>query len=236
MKDIEKRKNFYTSTLAALLLAALTFANTACGGGGGGGGSVVNPVNNNATAVKLNDGLSALNSATPDYASAKSQLNQVITSPDATTEQKTAAYAGLGWANIKSASATVDIDKAISDFSSAINSQSQQGQVSNVLNQAYVGRAVSQIIKDSAAITSAINDLNSAGLSSIEAQYTEDVIKAGITTPQLRGYKAFLHLIRNESADGQLFTDNYNKLKSTAATDKNAQLMLNALDLMLKEN
>ncbi|HPG58455.1 MAG TPA: hypothetical protein PKW98_11630, partial [Candidatus Wallbacteria bacterium] len=135
-----------------------------------------------------------------------------------------------------SAAATVDIDQAISDFSNAINNQSQQGQVSNVLNQAYVGRAVSQIIKDSAALTSAINDLDSAGLSSIDAQYTEDVIKAGITTPQLRGYKAFLHLIRNESTDGQLFTDNYNKLKSTAATDKNAQLMLNALDSMLKEN
>ncbi len=233
------RSGLLKAARAAFLLmiaAALSLSNTACGGGGGGGGSVVNPVNNTEAAVKLNTGLTALNGATPDYATAKTQLAQVITAPDATNEQKTTAYSALGWANIKSSAGVSDIDQAISNFSEAINSQSQQGQVSTAVNQAFVGRSVSQIIKDSAAITSAINDLNSAGFSNLETPYQEDAIKAGITTPQIRGYKAFLHLIRNESADTQLFSDNYNKLKATAASDKNALLMIDALDMMLKEN
>lgn len=224
------------SFVAALMISALAFSGMACGGGGGGGGSVVAPVVTNSASANLDGGLSALNATTPDYATAKSQLNQVIAASDATSEQKATAYSGLGWAGIKSAAGVADIDQAITDFSNAINTQSQQGQLPTAVNQAYVGRAVSQIIKESAALTSAINDLNSAGYSAIDAQYADGAIKTGITTPQLRGYKAFLHLIRNESVDGQLFTDNYNKLKSAASGDKNAQLMLNALDMMLKEN
>jgi hypothetical protein len=240
LKNRDDLKSILLKTVRAgiiiILTAMISFSNTACGGGGGGGGTVVNPVNNTEAAVKLNTGLSALNGATPDYATAKSQLSQVITAPDATTEQKMTAYSALGWANIKSSAGVSDIDQAISSFSEAINSQSQQGQISTAVNQAYVGRSVSQIIKDSAAFTSAINDLNSAGFSNLETQYLEDAIKTGVTTPQIRGYKAFLHLIRNESADTQLFNDNYNKLKSVAASDKNALLMINALDMMLKEN
>lgn len=221
---------------AALLISALAISGAACGGGGGGGGTVVTPPVTNSASANLDGGLSALNGATPDYATAKSQLNQVVAASDATSEQKATAYSGLGWAGIKSAAGVTDIDQAITDFSNAINTQSQQGQILTVVNQAYVGRAVSQIIKESAALTAAINDLNSAGFSGLDAQYADGAIKTGITTPQVRGYKAFLHLIRNESVDGQLFTDNYNKLKSTASGDRNAQLMLNALDMMLKEN
>lgn len=224
------------SAAAALLISALAISGAACGGGGGGGGTVVTPPVTNSASANLDGGLSALNGATPDYATAKSQLNQVIAASDATSEQKATAYSGLGWAGIKSAAGVADIDQAITDFSNAINTQSQQGQILTVINQAYVGRAVSQIIKESAALTAAINDLNSAGFSGLNAQYADGAIKTGITTPQVRGYKAFLHLIRNESVDGQLFTDNYNKLKSAASGDRNAQLMLNALDMMLKEN
>lgn len=219
----------------AMALAALALTGAACGGGGG-GGSVVTPQPSTPTTISLESGLGALNSATPDYATAKSQFNQVIAASDATSEQKATAYSGLGWAGVKSAAGVADIDKAIEDFSSAINSQPQQSQTLTVVNQAYVGRSVSRIIKESAALTSAISDLDSAGFASLDAQYRDDAIKTGITTPQIRGYKAFLHLIRNESVDGQLFTDNYNRLKSSSAGDRNAQLMLEALDMMLKEN
>ncbi len=225
------------AAIIIVLAALVSISNIACGGGGGGGGgAVVDPINNTEAAIKLNIGLNALNGATPDYATAKSQLSQAINAPDATIEQKTTAYSALGWANIKSSAGVSDIDQAISSFSEAINNQSQQGQISTAVTQAYVGRSVSQIIKDSAAIASAIKDLDDAGFSNPETQYREDVIKTGVTTPQIRGYKAFLHLIRNESADTQLFNDNYNKLKSGAGSDKNALLMINALDIMLKDN
>ncbi len=238
MNDYIKKWNVLKSgreLVLALLMAALVLSSTACGGGGG-GGSVVNPIGNNEAAVKLNGGLNALNSSTPDYASAKLQLNQVIAAADATSEQKTTAYSALGWANIKSAEGVADIDQAIANFSEAINGSVQQGQISAAVNQAYIGRAVSQIVKDSAALTDAIKDLDAAGFSNIETQYADGAIKTGITTAQIKGYKAFLHLIRNESVDTQLFNDNFEKLKTTAGSDKNALLMIDALETILKEN
>jgi len=182
--------------------------------------------------TSLNNGLTALNSADPNYAAAKSQLSLVVADANATAADKTIAYSGLGWTNLKASSGPSDVEQAITNFSNSINLSASQ----SAIDQAYVGRCVSQIIKDSASISSAINDLNAAGFSSLEKTYSDDKIKTGVSSSQVRGLKAFLHLIRNESSDAQLFTDNYNKLSSQAAGDRNAELMLNALDLMLKEN
>jgi len=225
----------------SLIFFLLVMLSGGCGGGGGGGGSTaVTPGGSTANTgnTNLDLGLGAMNGSTPNYDSAKVQLNQVISNPAASAGDKTTAYSALGWASFKSSSGSSDIDAAIESFSGAVTASQNGGVPASSLSQAYFGMAAARIVKssetsDTAQISEAISDMNSAGLSSVSSVYADDKIKTSITNEEARGYKAFLHYMRNGDNDMKEFSDNLSKV-SPNTDNRNAQLMYETLQNISK--
>lgn len=220
----------------SLIFFMLILLSGGCGGGGGGGStSVTTGAVTDTGAASLDLGLSALNSANPNYYSAKVQLNQVLANPQTSTGDKTTAYSALGWADFKSSSGSTDIDAALENFSGAVTTSQNGGVPASSLNQAYFGMAAALIVKSSenqdiAKISDAITNLNSAGLSNVSSVYADDRIKTNVTNEEARGYKAFLHYMRNDvnAGDPKEFADNLSKV-SPNSSNRNAQLMYETL-------
>jgi len=242
---MKNRKNETLSAIASAfymmaLVALLATVSAGCGGGGGGGGSIITPTDTpgttTGTTVTVDSGLTALNNA--DYQTAKTQLNQVVSNPASTSADRAVAYSGIGWANIKSSSDSLDVDNAITSFTQAIDAANAAGSsaaVDQARQQAYIGLAAAQVIKNTGtSINDALTGLNSAGFSDLNQTYSEGKIVAGITNAEIRGYKTFLHYVRNQSGDATAANDNYQKLQSllSSGTDKNAQMISDTLKSM----
>ncbi len=226
----------------SLMFFVLVLLSGGCGGGGGGGSTSVTPGGSttNTGNTNLDLGLSALNSSTPNYNSAKVQLNQVLSNSESSAGDKAIAYSALGWADFKSSSTSSDIDAAIESFSGAVTASQNGGVSASSLNQAYLGMAAARLVKSSETqdvnqISEAINNLNSAGLSNLSSVYADDRIKTNVTNEEARGYKAFLHYVRNGADDQKEFSDNLLKV-SPNSDDRNAQLMYETLQTISKEN
>lgn len=238
MNAPEKRGT--TAALYSLLALLITAALAAgCGGGGGGGGTGVTPTTpttDTTTGVNVDTAVTALNNS--DYQTAKTQLNQVVTNPAATPVDKTVAYSGLGWANIKSSADPLDVSNAISSFDQAIKSAESAGSSADAglaKKQAYVGLASARVIENGGtAVNDALASLESAGFSNIDQTYAEGKIVTGVTSAEIRGFKTFLHYVRNQSGDATAANDNYAKLQSflSAGSDANAQRMADTLKAM----
>jgi len=226
----------------SLMFFVLVLLSGGCGGGGGGGSTSVTPGGSttNTGNTNLDLGLSSLNSSTPNYNSAKVQLNQVLSNSESSAGDKAIAYSALGWADFKSSSTSSDIDAAIESFSGAVTASQNGGVSASSLNQAYLGMAAARLVKSSETqdvnqISEAINNLNSAGLSNLSSVYADDRIKTNVTNEEARGYKAFLHYVRNGADDQKEFSDNLLKV-SPNSDDRNAQLMYETLQTISKEN
>lgn len=227
-----------TAASLSLLLAA---ALSGCGDGGG-GSSVTSPGTGGTTvtpgATNLETGLSALNASTPNYESAKVQFNQVVSNPEATSSDRTAAYSGLGWAGFKGASGTTDINAAVDNFNQALTVAQNGGVSASTVSQARVGMASARMVKgsedaDNSQIGAAITDLDAAGYADTGKAYSDDIVKTGISNEEMRGYKAFLHYMRAEGDDDAQFAANMAKVGSSPS-NRNAQLMYDALSAISK--